>query len=526
MGWLGACAARRYPLPMGGRMTAVADNAANGAEAIPAFRRWAILFCVTLATTQYAMAILVVSVLLPQMQGSLSATQDEIAWVMIFNILATAVITPMTGWLEGRFGRRSVMLISMAGFSLSTVACGMATNLPLLVLFRIAQGTFGAPLIPLGQAIVLDTFPKRQHGLATGVFGMAVVVGPVIGPMLGGALAEQYGWPWAFYMFVPFGIVALIGMALFLTDKGARQRTGLDWTGFLTLSVAVIGLQLLLSRGQRQDWFESPEIIIEAVLALVALHLFVVHSLTAQRPFLDPRLLLDRNFVLGLIIVGIYGMLNFTPMVLLPPMLQGILGYPDSIIGLLLGLRGAGAIAGFFIAIFVSRLDPRFGMSVGYLIQVVSGLYMASFDVNTTIYDVGVNSVLQGMAVGIIWVPLTVATFATLDPRYLAEGSAIYHLLRNLGSSIFISLSVTLVIISTATNYAGMTELISDYNKALALPWLLGAWSAESAQGLAALSGEIGRQAAMIGYINAFKAYAFASLAVLPLILLVRVPKP
>jgi DHA2 family multidrug resistance protein len=191
----------------------------------------------------------------------------------------------------------------------------------------------------------------------------------------------------------------------------------------------------------------------------------------------------------------------------------------------LLGLRGAGAIAGFFAAIFVSRLDPRFGMSLGFLIQVASGMYMASFDVNTTIFDVGVNSVLQGLAVGIIWVPLTVATFATLEPRYLAEGSAIYHLLRNLGSSIFISLSVTLVIVSTATNYAGMTELISDYNKALALPWLLGAWNADGVQGLAALSGEIGRQAAMIGYINAFKAYALASFAVLPLILLVRMPK-
>ncbi len=311
---------------------------AQDADAVPAFRRWAILFSVTLATMQYAMAILVVSVLLPQMQGSLSATQDEIAWVMIFNILATAVITPMTGWLEAQFGRRWVMLGSMAGFSVATVACGLSPNLAVLVLFRIAQGTFGAPLIPLGQAIILDTFPKRQHGLATGVFGMAVVVGPVIGPMLGGVLAESYGWPAAFYMFIPFGIIALVGMFLFLTDKGVRHRSGLDWTGFLTLSAAVIGLQLLLSRGQRHDWFESPEIIIEAALALVALHIFLVHTLTAKQPFLNPRLFLDRNFVLGLLIVGIYGMLNFTPMVLLPPMLQGILGFPDSVIGVLLGL--------------------------------------------------------------------------------------------------------------------------------------------------------------------------------------------
>ncbi|MBT3535444.1 MAG: DHA2 family efflux MFS transporter permease subunit [Rhodospirillaceae bacterium] len=503
-------------------MTAIAQES----TAIPAWRRWAILFSITLATTQYAMAILVVSVVLPQMQGSLSATQDEVAWVMTFNILATAVMTPMSGWLAARFGRRRVMLGSMTGFTIATLFCGLSPNLPVLVLFRIAQGTFGAPLIPLGQAILLDSFPKHQHSMATSVFGMAVVVGPVIGPVLGGWLAEDYGWPAAFFMFLPFGAIAFVGMYVFLSDKGRQAGVTLDWTGFLTLSVAVIGLQLLLSRGQRHDWFESPEIIIEAVLALIALHLFVVHSLTARQPFLNPRLLLDRNFVIGLIIVTIYGMLNFTPMVLLPPMLQGLLGYPDSIIGLLLGLRGVGAIAGFFVAMFVSRLDPRIGMTMGFLMQVASGLHMSSFDINTTIMDVGLNSTLQGLAIGIIWVPLTVAAFATLDNRHLAEASAVYHLLRNLGSAIFISLSVTVVIISTASNYAGMTEFISEYNKVLTLPWSLGAWNMDSTKGLAALSGELGRQAALIGYINAFKGYTFASLAVLPLIALVRIPKP
>ncbi|MDP6343038.1 MAG: DHA2 family efflux MFS transporter permease subunit, partial [Alphaproteobacteria bacterium] len=355
-------------------------TAINTAEQpITALRRWAILFTVTLATTQYAMAILVVSVLLPQMQGSLSATQDEIAWVMTFNILATAVVTPMAGWLEARFGRRMVMLGGVAGFLVATVACGLSTNLSVLVLFRIAQGAFGAPLVPLSQAIVLDIFPKRQHGIATSVFGMAVVVGPVIGPLLGGYLAEFHGWPAAFFMFIPISVLAFLGLAALLPEKGGQARTRLDWTGFLALSTAVIAFQLLLSRGQRLDWFDSPEIIIEAVVAIVAFHIFVVHSLTAMRPFLNPRLLLDRNFVLGICIVTVYGMLNFTPMVLLPPMLQGVMGYPDSIIGFLLGMRGAGAIAGFFAAMFISRLDPRVGMTLGYLIQAASGVYMSNF---------------------------------------------------------------------------------------------------------------------------------------------------
>jgi len=497
----------------------------HSAEAIAAFRRWAVLISITLATMQYAMAILVVSVVLPQMQGSLSATQDEIAWVMTFNILATAVITPMSGWLAARFGRRQVMLGSMAGFTIATLFCGIAPNLPFLVLFRIAQGAFGAPLIPIGQAIILDTFPKHQHGVATSVFGMAVVVGPVIGPIWGGWLAEDYGWPAAFFMFLPFGAIALAGLYVFLTDKSKPSEVTLDWMGFLSLSVAIICLQLLLSRGQRYDWFESPEIIIETVLAFVAFHVFVVHSLTAHRPFLEPRLFLNRNFLIGLIIVLIYGMLNFTPMVLLPPMLQSLLGYPDSVIGIILGLRGAGAIGGFFAAIFISKLDPRIGITIGFLLQVASGLHMSSFDTNATIFDVGINSVLQGMAVGIIWVPLTVAAFATLDNKYLDEASAVYHMLRNLGSAVFISLSVTVVIISTAENYAGMTEFISDFNKVLSLPWSLGTWDTGSNPSLAALSSEMGRQAALIGYINAFKAYTIASLAVLPLIALVRIPK-
>lgn len=490
------------------------------------FERWAILTAVTLAVTLYSLAILVVSVLLPQMQGSLSVTQDEIAWVITFNILATAVVTPMTGWLTARFGRRAVMLGGTAGFTAATLACGLADSLVPVVIYRIIQGACGAPLVPLGQAIILDTFPKQQHGRVTSIFGMGVVVGPVIGPALGGYLAELYGWRWAFYMIVPLGMAALIGLMVFLSDKGRDRSVRLDWTGFLALSVSVVSLQLMLSRGQRLDWFESPEIIIEALLAAVAFYIFVVHSLTARAPFLNPKLLLDRNYALGLIIVTIYGMLNFTPMVLMPPMLQSLFGYPDSIIGFILGMRGAGAVLGFFAAMWIGRLDPRIGMTIGYLIQAASGIYMSSFDVNVTVTDVAINSVMQGFSVGVIWVPLTVATFATLNPQHLAEGSSIYHLLRNLGSSVYISLSVTLVIVTTTVNYAGLAEHISEFNKSLSLPWLLGAWNTDSLRGIVTLSGEVNRQAALIGYVNAFIAYTVASVAVIPLVLLVRVKRP
>ena len=488
-----------------------------------AFQRTAILFAVVLSTTLYSMTIIIVSVLLPQMQGSLSASQDQIAWVMTFNIVATAVVTPMTGWLAARFGRRNLMLYGVLGFTLATIGCGAAGSLQSGVFYRVLQGAFGAPLVPMGQAIILDTFPKRQHGTATAIFGMGVVIGPVIGPTIGGFLSELYNWRWAFYMIVPFGIVALTGLWIFLTDRGRQTDVRLDWTGFMAISVAVVGLQLMLDRGQRRDWFESNEIIFEAILAALALYIFIAHSLTTRRPFLQLRLLLDRNYALGLMIVTVYGMLNFTPMVLLPPLLQGLMGYPDSIIGMLLAARGAGAVLGFFLAMFVGKLDPRIGMSVGFAIQAASGWYMAGFDLNVAASDVALASAAQGLAIGLIWVPLTVATFATMDQRHLAEASAVYHLLRNFGSSVFISISVTMIVWTANISYAELTQHISPFNEVLAYPWVIGGWNTAENAGLAALTGEIGRQSLMIGNLNAFYLYTATCIAVLPLILLVRV---
>ncbi|MGY9054261.1 MAG: DHA2 family efflux MFS transporter permease subunit [Alphaproteobacteria bacterium] len=494
---------------------------ARGIDANTPMKRALVLSMVTLATTLYGTTVLVVSVILPQMQGSLSATQDQIAWVLTFNILATAIFTPMTGWLTARFGRRNVMIYCQAGFTVSTMFCGMAESLETLVFYRIMQGALGAPLIPLAQATILDTYPKEQHGKATAIFGMGVVIGPVLGPMLGGYLADVYNWRMAFFMIVPVGVAATTGLYFLLSDKGRQAGIRLDWTGFIALSVAVACVQLMLDRGERRDWFDSIEIVIEATLAAVAFYMFVAHSLTTAKPFLNLNLLLNRNYALGLGFVLIYGMLNFTPMVLLPPMLQGLMGYPNSVIGELLGARGIGALCGFFAAMFLSKLDPRIGMILGMGIQTASGLLMLTFDHNVTFEMVAVASAMQGLAVGIVWVPLTVAAFATLNPIYLAESSAIFHLLRNLGSSIFISLSVATVIRSRSENYSRMTEHASPYNENLEASGL----SIDSIAGLAGFAGEITRQASMIGYLNAFGLYTIACLASMPLILMFRVAK-
>ena len=480
-----------------------------------------VLGVVTMATTLYGTTVLVVSVILPQMQGSLSATQDQIAWVMTFNILATAIMTPMTGWLTARFGRRNVMIYCQAGFTAATLLCGMAESLETLVLYRVLQGALGAPLIPLAQATILDTYPKEQHGQATSIFGMGVVIGPVLGPILGGYLADVYSWRYAFYMIVPVGIAAVIGLYFLLSDKGRQSNVKLDWTGFLALAVAIASVQLMLDRGQRQDWFDSLEIMIEASLGALALYVFIVHSLTTAKPFLTPSLLLNRNYALGLMTVFIYGMLNFTPMVLFPPMLQGLMGYPNSVIGELLGARGIGALAGFFSAMFIARVDPRIGMGIGMGIQALSGLIMMTFDHNVPFATVAFVGALQGMAVGLFWVPLTVASFSTLNPAYLAESSAIFHLLRNLGSSIFISLSVATVIRSRGENYSRMREYASPFNENLDAAGM----TLDTIRGVAGISGEILRQASMLGYLNAFALYTAACLASVPLILMFRVAK-
>ncbi|MGE0717720.1 MAG: DHA2 family efflux MFS transporter permease subunit [Alphaproteobacteria bacterium] len=483
-------------------------------------RRIAILAAVVLGSTLYTTTLLIASTLLPQMQGSFAATPDEIAWTTTFNILATAIVTPTTGYLVARFGRRNVMVFCVAGFTVATWLCGQAESLETVVLWRVVQGGIGAPVMPLSNAIVLDSFPRRQAPLVSSIYGMTVVLGPVIGPLLGGMLAEAWSWRWAFYMIVPAGAVATVALRFVLPPGRQGAPTRLDWIGFLSLSAAIACMQLVLSRGQRLDWLESTEIVVEAGLAVLALYLFVAHSLTTSRPFLNLGLLLDRNFAVGLLLVLVYGMINFTPVVLLPTLLQQHAGYPDGIIGQIVGYRGLGGSIGFSCMLVLGRLDPRIVMALGFGLLVFQGLWLMSLDLNVGVDLLLMNSMLQGFAVGVIWVPLTVTTFATLAGRDLPEAMAVFHLLRNIGSSFFISLSVTEIVRSTTANYSRMTEMVSPYNRALAMPDVMGGWGMEALPDLARMAREIERQAAMIGYVNAFGMYMAVCAGAILLVLL------
>ena len=485
-------------------------------------RQWLILLAVQLSSLLFAMTITLANVVLPQIRGALSTTNDEIAWVVTLNLAATAVATPTTGWLASRLGWRGVMFGGVGGFTLFSLLCGFANSLETLVLYRVGQGMCGAVIMPMGQAIVLATFPRELHAAVMVIWGFGSVVGPVVGPVLGSMIAETYSWRAVFFMIVPPGLIAMGFVWVSLAGNTAHTRARLDWTGFLALSIAMIGLQLLIDRGQRLDWFESSEIIAYAGVAAAAFWVFVVHSLTSRTPFLDPRLLLNRNFAIGLVIAFFMGMLAFTSLVLFPTLLHDLRGYPDSTIGALLAARGVGNWLAFLVVVPISRRLPRATVALGLTAQSFAAWQMGQLNLNLTSFDVFWTNALQGFGFGLAFTPRTVLAFANLPAGQITEASGVFTLVRNFGSSLFISLSIALLVRSTAANYARMVEFINLFNGTLKGPGMPAAWNIGTTSGLIRLTDEVQRQASMIGYINAFYLIALTAGVAVPLVWLMR----
>ena len=482
-----------------------------------------ILITVSMCVMLYALTVTVVNVILPQLQGALSATSEQVSWVVTLNVIATAVATPMTGWMVARFGQRRVILWSVLLFAVSSLLCASAESLVPLLVYRIGQGVFGAPLVPLGQAIIIATYPPDRRAWAQGMFGMAVVIGPAVAPALGGYLAEEYNWRWVFLLILPMCAAAFTFAFFFIRDNTRGERVRLDWTGFLAFSIAITCAQFIVDRGEREDWFESFQILTFAGVLIASFWVFLAHTATAKNPFINPALFRDRNFAIGLVLVFVYGMLNFTPTVLLPPMLQNLMGYPDAMIGVLLAARGAGMIIGFFLAGRMGRLDPRIGMIIGLAMIGVSGWNMALFNLDIDPWSVAWNGILQGIGTGLMWVPLSMVAFATLPTRMLPEASSLFHLLRNFGSSFFISISVFAVVRTSKVRYAELSEHVTPYAEGVRLPEVAGMWSFDTVPGLLRFGAEVNRQAMMVGYSNSFALYAALAFVTLPLLLFVRI---
>lgn len=502
-------------------MTAI-DGAARGGLFSLTGRQWLILLMVQLSNLLFGMTITLANLVLPQVRGTFSATQDEISWVVTLNLVATAVATPLTGWLASRVGWRNMMFFTVLGFTVSSFLCGIANSLETLVLARVAQGAFGAPIMPMGQAILLATFPPHLQATALVMWGVGAVFGPVVGPILGAMATEAWNWRAAFFMIVPPGVAALVTIWFALSDYTERRKVRFDWIGFLALSVALICAQLVCDRGQRLDWFDSTQITIFVFVGFLSLWIFIAHCLTAPEPFLSPSLLLDRNFSIGILLAFAMGMLSFTSLVLFPSLLHDLRGYPDSVIGTLIAARGLGNWTAFFFIAWLTRVAPRTAIGAGLAIQGVASYWMAQFDINVDEFSVFWSHFLVGLGQSVTFTPMTVMAFTTLPKHQITEGSAVFTLMRNFGSSLFISMAVLVLVRSTSINYSEMMEFISPYRRAMAVSGLPAPWDPETATGLSRIAHEVQRQAAMIGYVNAFYLMAITGFLSVPLAFLLK----
>ena len=480
-------------------------------------RQWLIVVTVQAVTLLFGVTLTSVTVILPQMKGALSATQDQISWILTLNLVATAVATPLTGWLAGKLGWRNLLLGSVLGFTGASVACGFVSSLETLLAIRIVQGAFGAPIFPLGQAILLGSFTREQQPFVVMMWGVGGVFGPILGPTFGGIVGEWLDWRWAFFLILPLGLAACIPILLAIGHRERGTARRFDAAGFALIAVAIGATQLLFDRGQRNDWFDSPEIVIQAALAGAAFYLFVVHSWLSRAPLFAPEAFADRNFVLGVAIAFIMGMLQFTPMVLFPPLLQELRGYPEAVVGYLIATRGVGNLLSFLIVAPFTRHAPRLCLATGLAIQAAAGLWMGSLDLNLRSEDVLWSNLMHGFGFGLAYTPMAILTFSTLQPALLTQGNALFSLMRMLGSSIFISVTLVLFAHTAAEARSSLASLVSVFDFGAGAPWLLPFAGADGGADLARLEQSLHAQASMVGYLNAFHLLTLAAAAAAPL---------
>ena len=481
--------------------------------------RGAITLCVILATLMQALDTTIANVALPYMQGSMSASQEQIAWVLTSYIVAAAIMTPPTGFLAGKFGIKRLFLISIAGFTAASMLCGMAQSLVQIVLFRVMQGAFGAALVPLSQSVLFGAYPRERQGFAMALFGIGVMIGPVLGPVLGGWLTANYSWRAVFYINLPIGIIDLLGIMFFLPESPRNSVNKLDWFGFGTLSITLGALQIMLDRGEQQDWFSSGEIIVEAIVAGSALYLFLVHTFTAEKPFVRPSMFRDRNFSAGMLFIVMIGLTYYASMALQPPYLQELMNYPVVTSGIIMGPRGVGTMVSMLVVgRLVGRTDMRILLAIGLGLTAWSFYMMTGWTPDISQGSIIGVTMVQGFGLGFLFVPLSAATLSTLPLAERTEGAGLYSLFRNIGSSIGISIVNALLIRNTQVNHANIAQNVTAVNRALEQPGVAHFWDPMTQAGRAALDAIITQQAQIIAYIDDYKMLMIATMAVIPLL--------
>lgn len=442
-------------------MTTEAEQAGDASRVM-------VTVCAMSATIMQALDTTIANVALPHMQGSLAASLDQINWVLTSYIVAAAIMTAPIGWIAERFGRKRLFLICVAGFTLASVLCGLAQNIDQMVLFRLLQGAFGAALVPLSQALMLDSYSAQERGSAMAIWGVGVMLGPIMGPTLGAWLTDNYNWRWVFLINLPIGALTVVGLSIFMQETEHSHARRFDWFGFLALALGIGSLQMLLDRGEQVGWFESREIITEAIVAAAGFYFFFAHSLTTLSPFVRFEMFRDRNFVVGCLFMAVIGVVLFATMALVTPFMENVVGYPILTAGFLLAARGGGTLIAMLV---VGRLliivEARWLVAAGLMLAAFTLYQMADFTDQTSSQSIVVASVLQGFGLGLVFVPLNAIAFMTLPTMFRTEGTAILTLVRNIGSSVGISMVIARLTEATTISHARLVEFVTPFNNAL-----------------------------------------------------------
>jgi len=485
-------------------------------------RRMLVTICAMTATIMQALDTTIANVALPYMQGSLSASLDQINWVLTSYIVAAAIMTAPIGWMADRFGRKKLFIACAAGFTFASVLCGLAHNIEQMVAFRLLQGMFGAALVPLSQSVMLDAYTLEERGSAMAIWGIGVMLGPIMGPTLGAWLTETYSWHWVFLVNLPVGIFTVIGLAVFMEETRPKSDLRFDWFGFASLAIGIGSLQLMLDRGEQLGWFDSSEIVVEAVASVVGFYFFFAHSLTTKTPFVRFESFRDRNYLGGIIFMSVIGVVLFGTMALVTPFLQNVIGYPIMTAGMLLASRGVGTLVGMMaVGRLLKLFEARYLILTGLVLTAYTLWQMVGFTNETQASTIVILSMVQGLGLGLVFVPLSTVAFATLPGHLRTEGTAILTLVRNIGSSVGISIVIANLTSTTTLMHARLAEYVNPFNGALQMPDVTSVLNLATDTGRALLDGLVTQQATIIAYANSYMLLMWLTLATLPLILMI-----
>jgi DHA2 family multidrug resistance protein len=491
-------------------------------SAVPGLRRNMVTICAMTATIMQALDTTIANVALPYMQGTLSASQDQINWVLTSYIVAAAIMTAPVGWIANRFGRKRTFIICSAGFTVASVMCGLAQDIEQMVLFRLLQGVFGAALVPLSQAVMLDSYALHERAKAMSIWGMGVMMGPIMGPSLGAWLTETYSWHWVFFVNLPFGIVTVLGLMVFMDET--KQDTGLrfDWFGFAALAIAIGALQVALDRGEQLGWLESNEIIAEFVIAAAGFYYFFAHSFTTDRPFIQFALFKDRNFLTGCIFMTVMGLVLYSTMALASPYLQNVIGYPIITAGLLLASRGGGTfVAMMLVGRLMRYIEARTLIIAGLSLTALSLYWMTAWTDQTGVTEIVEISIIQGFGFGLVFVPLSTVAFMTLPNNLRTDGTSMLTLMRNVASSVGISIVIAQLTEGGRRVYAILSEHITPFNHAMQMPDVSGMINLGTDKGRAMADVMVQLQAQIIAFSQDYQLVMFFILGSIPLAIMI-----